>query len=325
MSLNMDTIEQLCDACIKGDDQQVRSLLATNVDINTADKEGYTPLHMAMAYNHPSTVGLLLARPQLQLEKTDRDGWTGLHLACYNNSTACISLYGEDRRCTEEIINMKTDDGSTAVMYAVVQGYLECVKEMDKLEGVDFTTKNCEGQTLIEVARLSPLSDHYQIVQFLEMRVTRGERRCADGARGGAQTEGTGTQNERRGAQADRRGAQADRRGAQAGSNAPHVATNSLSLREIADELASIEEIDAVMILERDSLNEKHVEETERLKQNQEKEANELKSRQQQEIQEIERNISLNKARQDDLKQRMNDHLNSSASTALPSTSHTPS
>ena len=73
----------------------------------------------------------------------------------------------------------------------------------------------------------------------------------------GAQVVRRGAQVEMRGAQADGRGDQVERRGAQAGRNAPHVASNtldSLSLREIADELASIEEIDAVMESEKDIL-----------------------------------------------------------------------
>ena len=39
------------------------------------------------------------------------------------------------------------------VLYPSHRGQLECVKEMDKLEETDFTTKNNAGESLIDVAR----------------------------------------------------------------------------------------------------------------------------------------------------------------------------
>ena len=68
-----------------------------------------------------------------------------------------------------------------------------------------------------------------------------------------------------------------------------HAADDVVSdtLREIAEELASIEEIDAVMESEKDILNKRHKAEI----------AN-IRSRQRGEMEEMERNISMNKARQ---------------------------
>ena len=135
----------------------------------------------------------------------------------------------------------------------------------------------------------------------------------------GAQVVRRGAQVEMRGAQADGRGDQVERRGAQAGRNAPHVASNtldSLSLREIADELASIEEIDAVMESEKNILIERHKEETAR----QQEKLAQLSLRQSGEMEEMNRNMVQNKARQDDLKRRMQDRLNSATSTAPPCT-----
>ena len=51
-------------------------------------------------------------------------------------------------------------------MVAVGWGNLYCVQEMAKLEGTDFDTKNCEGATLIEVAKKL---EHANIVEFLGM------------------------------------------------------------------------------------------------------------------------------------------------------------
>ena len=159
---------------------------------------------------------------------------------------------------------------------------------------------------MIEVARRC---DHHQIVQFLEMRID----------------------------QPDMRGAQAEIRGAHADRDAPHVAadvaSNTLdnrSLTEIAEELASIEAIDSVMESEIDILEVKHREETtrhkegqnsalEKLNRSQKEESDNLSLRQRGEMEEIKRSILQNKARQDILKRRMQDRLNSSTSSAPPS------
>ena len=38
-------------------------------------------------------------------------------------------------------------------MVAVQVGSMSCVEEMDRLEGMDWYTRNCDGETLEEVAR----------------------------------------------------------------------------------------------------------------------------------------------------------------------------
>merc|ERR1719483_312530 len=89
-----------------------------------------------MESNHPSIVRMLLARADTRLDVTDSNGNTGLHLACrmsYGNNPECVSLYGEDRRCSAQLLNLKNNAGNTPVMVAVERGHLECVREMEKL------------------------------------------------------------------------------------------------------------------------------------------------------------------------------------------------
>ena len=53
-------------------------------------------------------------------------------------------------------------------MRAVVRGHLDCVKEMDKLEGTNFRTKNAAGDTLVDVARQE---GHEVVLEYLLGRV----------------------------------------------------------------------------------------------------------------------------------------------------------
>ena len=159
-------IEQLCDACEAGDDDMVQSILSEGaLDVNSANKYGDIPLFRAIQCNHTSTVKLLLSNPSTKFDITNSNGQTGLHVACFYNSDAVIQVFGTDIRCNPDIVNLKENSGDTAVMVAVGWGNLDCVREMAKLEGTDFGTKNREGATIIEVAKKL---EHSNIVKFLE-------------------------------------------------------------------------------------------------------------------------------------------------------------
>jgi len=151
------TINDLSDACHDGDIQTVRDIVTSKeVDINDTDDCGYTPLMSAVECNHTEVVRFLLTQPELQIDKRDRfNGCPALHFACVNNNRiAIIRLLRQDKRCTPSVVNIKHDwFGDTALMVAVFLGNLEIVKELEKVEGIDFDTKNKDGRTLIEVAR----------------------------------------------------------------------------------------------------------------------------------------------------------------------------
>ena len=103
-----------------------------------------------------------------QAGSTNRAGRTALHYACYTNSASVIPLFGQDRRCSPGILNTRDIAGDTAVMWAVCYGYLDCVKEMDKLEGTNFRTKNAAGDTLIDVARIK--KKQVDVLEYLLLR-----------------------------------------------------------------------------------------------------------------------------------------------------------
>ena len=149
------TIKNLCNACITGDIQTVRDIVTSKeVDINDAEYDN-TPLMSAMDNNQAEVVRYLLTQPELHLDKRYRDGDTALHGAClFNRDISVIRLFCQDRRCTPSVVNIKNNDGMTPLMVAVYYGSREIVKEMEKVEGIDFDTKDRYGRTLIEVARM---------------------------------------------------------------------------------------------------------------------------------------------------------------------------
>jgi len=165
------TFKKLLDACEAGDIQVVQNIVASKeVDINHTSFKGMTTLMCAMTYNQVDIVSYLLSLPELQLDKRDCGGYTALHWAVNNGCVSIVRLFCQDRRCTPSVINMKDNDGETALMRAVYCGQLEIVKELDKVEGTDFRTKDRYGKTLKARNKY-----HAEMVEFLKHRSNKVE------------------------------------------------------------------------------------------------------------------------------------------------------
>merc|ERR1719318_726370 len=107
-----------------------------------------------MRKNNPHLVRAVLGNPNTRLDiADDLSGYTGLHWASVVNNVECIKLFGNDPRCTSDVVNMKDNKlGETALMKAVRSGKLDSVRVLAQLPGTDFATKNSCGKTLLEVA-----------------------------------------------------------------------------------------------------------------------------------------------------------------------------
>merc|ERR1719481_1963658 len=159
-------VGELCKACENGEDSKVNEILAQgNVDVNGQDAQNFSPLHHAMAYNHSHIVRKLLSTPHLQLGLVDSAGWTGLHWASHWNNVNCIKLFITDIRCTDKVLNMKNNNGESALMFAVSWGNLESVKVLSAAPGIELNTRNNSGDSLDEVARQF---NHQHVIMFLE-------------------------------------------------------------------------------------------------------------------------------------------------------------
>ena len=142
-------------ACACGDIGRVKELLIGGVgDVNNDEYMGRTPLMLAVGNKKTSIVSLLLLHPDLGLDNADGYGFTALHFACSGRSSpVTISLLGKDRRCTPVVLNKKDNGGDSPLMLTVMFGNLECLREMEKLDGTNFHTKNSSREGLVDVAR----------------------------------------------------------------------------------------------------------------------------------------------------------------------------
>src|SRR5258706_14847195 len=79
----------LADAVRKGDKAAVRAILLKHVDVNAAEPDGTTPLHLAAQANDLATADLLI-QAGANLKAVTRYGVTLLSLACVNGNGPMI-------------------------------------------------------------------------------------------------------------------------------------------------------------------------------------------------------------------------------------------
>jgi ankyrin repeat protein len=106
--------ELLHQAALRGQTSSIEMLLKLGADVNSAGKDGETPLHDACLKGHFETARLLLDRGA-KIEARDERGATPLHDAALGGSTKLIELLLERKAD----IRAHDSAGLTALDYAV--------------------------------------------------------------------------------------------------------------------------------------------------------------------------------------------------------------
>ena len=161
--------------------RELAERLAGGFDVNTQNGEGLTALHQAMRTGKMTLVRFLLSRPDTRLDIADRTGCTPLHLACRYNCVEVILPFCQDARCTQELINLKNNEGHSALMASVYhQGQVSSLKILsEEVQGIDWNTKNNDGKSLLEIATEM---NKKAISKFLERRLKKRAREDNGGA-----------------------------------------------------------------------------------------------------------------------------------------------
>jgi len=157
--------EQALGEYTKYSEEGVRRILVGAVDVNQCNGANQSSLHLAMASGRPNIVTQLLARPETRLNTVDLEGRTPLHAVSTgafaiqdretysSNLASSLRVFCQDPRCTLELLNKKDKKGCSPLMLAVSQNNAGNLLEFEKLEGIDWDTRNNEGQTLMDVAK----------------------------------------------------------------------------------------------------------------------------------------------------------------------------
>lgn len=149
----------LFDAARKGDVAYLQHLLDQQIDVNTQDAKGFTPLIVAAYDEHEDATKLLLAAgadPNVQ----DRAGNTALMGVCfkgYPNIARLLIAHGAD-------LNLQNGNGGTALMFATLFGRNKLVKVMLDA-GADTTLRDGRGLTAYDLAVQQGNEEALQLMQ----------------------------------------------------------------------------------------------------------------------------------------------------------------
>jgi ankyrin repeat protein len=152
-----DEINALAQAACAGDEQEIRRLFETNIDMDVrVTSTGGTALYCACLNGHHAAVELLLgvgADPTI----TDYDGTAPIHVAAYNSSESegAGRLYCEilETLVLEHGVGVDQRDGGggTPLMMASLTGSCEALKTLIRI-GADPLNANDNGETALYLA-----------------------------------------------------------------------------------------------------------------------------------------------------------------------------
>jgi ankyrin repeat protein len=83
--------EELENACIDGDLEEVKRLLDDGVDVNSKNNVGSTPLYLACTFRHANVVKILIDRGA-NVNINTKNGRTPFQQACENNDATVVKL-----------------------------------------------------------------------------------------------------------------------------------------------------------------------------------------------------------------------------------------
>jgi len=141
----------------------IHHLLDNGYDINNKDSKSYTPLHVAVEYNHYGLVKLLIER-NANINIDDPHG-SILHVACFNKNYLIVEYLIEKGAQLEKVDSF----GYTPICCAVERGSLDIVKLLVS-KGADFKVLFRNGNNLLHLASSYHQCDIYDFLLSIGLR-----------------------------------------------------------------------------------------------------------------------------------------------------------
>ncbi|KAH3763637.1 serine threonine protein kinase [Pelomyxa schiedti] len=149
-------------ACSGGDESVVKRLLDVGasrnppIDPNSIDKYGDTPLCYAACWGKEAVARMLVARPDVDVNKG-----CPLVIACSSCRMGVVVALLECPRVDVNLVVQIIEKlgGQTALLAACERGFVEGVKVLLKVNGIDTNCKNRDGETPLDVATRCKFTD----------------------------------------------------------------------------------------------------------------------------------------------------------------------
>ncbi|KAF4949398.1 hypothetical protein FSARC_13488 [Fusarium sarcochroum] len=120
----------LDDACWRGHQSVVQLLLKWGAETQVYDHNSWSPLLSATAFKNKSIVKLLLEKNSSNINVADTDGTTPLHVACEEGYEEIVGMFLEYNKKSDLNINTRDGQGRTPLMLACRGGYAKCVQQL---------------------------------------------------------------------------------------------------------------------------------------------------------------------------------------------------
>ncbi|CZR63528.1 uncharacterized protein PAC_13425 [Phialocephala subalpina] len=119
-------------------------LAAPGIEVNEADKNGWTPLYRAASEGHAAIVSQLLAAPGIEVNAADKDGWTPLYSVALEGHTAIVSQL---LTAPGIEVNAATKYGWTPLYNAASRGHTAIVGQLLAAPGIEVNAADKDGWT----------------------------------------------------------------------------------------------------------------------------------------------------------------------------------
>ncbi|WP_265033762.1 ankyrin repeat domain-containing protein [Wolbachia endosymbiont (group A) of Sicus ferrugineus] len=128
-----------------GHTDAVRVLLqAKGIDINAANEDGLTSLHLAVTRGCTGTVKTLLQAKGINVNAEDKNGWTSLHLAVLHGYTDTVKVLLQEERID---VNAPSKERYTPLHLAALCGNTDIVEILLQTKGIDVNAEDKNGWT----------------------------------------------------------------------------------------------------------------------------------------------------------------------------------
>ena len=129
----------------------------------TANEDGYRPLHIASASSHNAKlVKYLINNAECDINAKGPNAWTSLHIACRNNNFKAVKYITSSLKCNREA---QDKDGNRPLHIACgYSGSVKLVKYLVDVAGCDINSKGTSSYTPLLVACEK---DQVEIIEFL--------------------------------------------------------------------------------------------------------------------------------------------------------------
>jgi len=151
-------------AAVRGYKEISTLLIAKGADVNAEDESGLTPLHAAAWMGHKEIVSLLIAEGA-DISAKNEDGVAALHTAALAGRKDTVALL----TANDADVNARNEDGMTPLHAAALAGHKETVVLLIA-KGADVNAKNEDGLTPLDAASQK---GHRAIVELLRRHATQ--------------------------------------------------------------------------------------------------------------------------------------------------------